>query len=185
MSKKKKEIKTVREQIFWAYANLAMAHSAVSKGQKKYGMINFMIRSKLFKGLTEGTMNIRTILDDERVKLDLGRCCNYCGVTENLSIDHILPKRLGGPESADNFVYACQSCNSSKGKKDLIEWMISSDQFLPLMIIRRYLKLVFGYCDCHDLMDKELVELEGMELPFRIDLLPTDYPQPSELQLVI
>lgn len=185
MSRKKKEINTVREQIYWAYANLAMAHSAVSKGQKKYGMINFMIRSKLFKGLTDGTMNIRTILDDERIKLDLGRCCNYCGATANLSIDHILPQILGGPESADNFVYACQSCNSSKGKKDLIEWMIFRDQFLSLMLIRRYLKLVYNYCDSHDLMDKNLVELENRKLPFRIDLLPIDYPQPSELRLVI
>lgn len=185
MSRKKKEINTVREQIYWAYVNLAMAHSAVSKGQNKYGMIHFMIRSKLYKGLNDGSMNIRTILDDEKIKLELGHRCNYCGAIEKLSIDHILPKTLGGPESADNFVYACQSCNSSKGKKDLIEWMVSRNQFLPLMLIRRYLKLVYSYCDSHDLMDKALVELETMELPFRIDLLPIDYPQPCELKLVV
>jgi len=63
-----------------------MAHSVISKGQKKHGMINFTIRFKLFKGLNEGSMNIRTILDDEKIKMDLDRCCNYCGSTENCNV---------------------------------------------------------------------------------------------------
>jgi len=33
----KQKIETVREQIYWSYANLAMAHTAVDKKQEKYG----------------------------------------------------------------------------------------------------------------------------------------------------
>ena len=69
-----------------------MAHSAVVKGQDKYGSFNFMIRSKLFKGLKEGTMNMRSIFDDEKVKIQTGQVCNYCGATANLAIDHIFPQ---------------------------------------------------------------------------------------------
>lgn len=60
---------TVRELIYYSYANLAMAHTAVERNQEKYGTFNYVIRAKLFKGLKDGTMNMRTIFDDEKIKL--------------------------------------------------------------------------------------------------------------------
>jgi len=185
MAKTKRKIETVREQIYWSYANLAMAHTAVDKNQAKYGRFNYMIRAKLFKGLNEGTMNMRTIFDDEKIKLQTGQICNYCSSTENLALDHIFPQRFGGKDNAENLIFACKSCNSSKGKKDLMEWMDFRGKFLPLMIIRRYLKLTFNYCLENDLIDKKIEELYGKELPFKIDLLPTSYPSPNELILNI
>lgn len=181
----KKKIETVKEQLFWSYANLAMAHSAVDKNQEKYAPFNFMIRAKLFKGLKEGTMNMRSIFDDEKIKINTGQICNYCGSSENLALDHIFPKKYGGTDAAENLIFACKACNSSKGKKDLMEWMEYRGEFLPLMVIRRYLKLVFKFCVEYELMDKKLEELAGQDLPFRIDLLPTTYPKPSELILNI
>ncbi len=181
----KQKIETVRHLIYYSYANLAMAHTAVDKKQEKYGRFNFMIRAKLFKGLKDGTMNMRTIFDDEKIKLQTGQICNYCGSTEKLALDHIFPKKLGGKDDAENLIFACRSCNSSKGKKDLMEWMVFRKQFLPLMIIRRYLKLTFNYCNDNGLLDKQVDELINMELPFRIDLLPTNFPPPNELVLNI
>ena len=177
----KQKIETVRELIYWSYANLAMAHTAVDKKQEKYGQFNYMIRAKLFKGLKDGTMNMRTIFDDEKVKLQTGQVCNYCGSTEKLALDHIFPQRFGGQDNAENLIFACRTCNSSKGKKDLMEWMSFRGQFLPLMIIRRYMKLTFNYCVENNLIDKKIEELEDMELPFKIDLLPTSYPNPKGL----
>ena len=177
------QIITVQEQIYWAYANLAMAHSAVCKQQANYEKLNFIIRARLFKGLKNGTMNIRTIFDDEKMKLQTGQVCNYCGVNEKLTLDHIFPQKYGGKDDAENLVYACQTCNSSKGKKDLMEWMAYRNKFLPLMIIRRYLKLVYHYCFENDLLDKQIEELAAMKLPFDIRLLPINYPKPDELIL--
>jgi hypothetical protein len=176
---------TVREHIYYSYANLAMAHTAVDKKQDKYGRFNYMIRAKLFKGLKEGTMNMRTIFDDEKIKLQTGQICNYCGSTEKLALDHIFPQRFGGKDDAENLIFACRSCNSSKGKKDLMEWMEFRGQFLPLMIIRRYLKLTYNYCNENALLDKPVEELIEMELPFKINLLPTNYPNPNKLTLNI
>ncbi|MCK4344764.1 MAG: HNH endonuclease [Bacteroidales bacterium] len=181
----KQKIETVRELIYLSYANLAMAHTAVDKKQDKYGTFNYMIRAKLFKGLKEGSMNMRTIFDDEKIKLLTGQICNYCGSTEKLALDHIFPQKYGGQDNAENLIFACRACNSSKGKKDLMEWMIFRGQFLPLMIIRRYLKLTFNYCNENGLLDKKIVELKEMELPFKIELLPTNYPNPNELILNI
>jgi hypothetical protein len=179
----KENIETVRDLIYYSYSNLAMAHMAVVKKHEKYGMLNFMIRAKLFKGLKEGTMNMRTIFDDERIKLETGKICNYCGSGEKLTLDHIFPQKLGGKDDAENLIFSCRSCNSSKGKKDLMEWMVSRGQFLPLMIIRRYLKLTFKYCNDNGLIDMRIEDLTDMELPFRVDLLPIKFPKPNELKL--
>ncbi len=84
--KGEKEMNIVKELLFWSYANLAMAHTALDKKQNKYATFNYMIRAKLFKGLMEGSMNIRTIFDDEKIKLLSGNMCSYCGVTENLAV---------------------------------------------------------------------------------------------------
>jgi hypothetical protein len=179
----KQKIETVRELIYWSYANLAMAHSAVDKGNEKYGMLNFMIRAKLFKGLKDGTMNMKSIFDDEKIKLFTGQICNYCGSSDKLSLDHIFPQKYGGKDDAENLIFACKCCNSSKGKKDLMEWMIYKGQFLPLMVVRRYLKLTFNYCVENGLIDKTIEEVKIMELPFKIDLLPTSFPKPNQLVL--
>ncbi|MDP5171865.1 MAG: HNH endonuclease [Bacteroidia bacterium] len=47
-------------------------------------------------------------------KRDNNRCV-YCGSKDALTIDHVHPKSLGGRDSWDNLVTACQKCNSQKG----------------------------------------------------------------------
>lgn len=46
--------------------------------------------------------------------------CQYCGYTgKELTVDHVVPKRLGGPTSWDNLVCCCRKCNGKKGDKTL------------------------------------------------------------------
>lgn len=46
--------------------------------------------------------------------------CQYCGhSSRELTIDHIIPKRLGGPTSWENLVCCCRKCNTKKGDKTL------------------------------------------------------------------
>ena len=48
--------------------------------------------------------------------------CQYCGQSgKDLTIDHILPKRLGGGASWENLVACCRRCNSKKGDKTLAQ----------------------------------------------------------------
>lgn len=44
-----------------------------------------------------------------------GGVCVYCGSTENLAADHLVPERLGGQTTFDNLVTACKTCNSRRG----------------------------------------------------------------------
>ncbi len=178
-----KKYQTVKELIFWSYANLAMAHTAVERKQEKYNTFNYVIRAKLFKGLKDETMNMRTIFDDEKIKLQTGQICNYCGSCKKLTLDHIFAQKSGGKDDAENLIFACTSCNSSKGKKDLMEWMSYRGEFLPLMIIRRYLKLVFKFCSDNGLLQTQIEEITEMKLPFKVEYIPTKYPKPNELKL--
>jgi 5-methylcytosine-specific restriction endonuclease McrA len=48
--------------------------------------------------------------------------CQYCGKhTLDLTIDHVLPRHLGGQQSWINVVAACSSCNHRKGGRTLME----------------------------------------------------------------
>lgn len=42
--------------------------------------------------------------------------CQYCGKhTADLTVDHVMPRHLGGPHRWDNLVSACPTCNRTKG----------------------------------------------------------------------
>lgn len=46
--------------------------------------------------------------------------CQYCGThAETLTLDHVVPRRLGGSHSWENLVTACESCNHRKGGRTI------------------------------------------------------------------
>ncbi len=182
---KKKELNTVKELLYWSYSNLAMAHTAVQKKQEKYQPFNYMIRAKLFKGLIDESMNVRTLFDDEKMKLSIGQRCSYCGLTKNLALDHIFPQKFGGVDSGDNLIYACRTCNSSKGKKDLMSWMNEKKKFPSILILRRYLKLVIDFSIKNEIMELKLTEVDDSKFPFVFSSIPITYPKPNELVLYV
>lgn len=179
----KREKLSVKERLFWAYANLAMAQSALSKEQSKYLTVNYMVRAKLYKGLIDGTMNIGTFFDDEKIKLNVGLKCNYCGDINKLSYDHLIPRSKLKLDDSNNILVACRECNSSKSDLDLLEWMNKKEFTLPILVLRRYLKLLVNYCKLNDLMEMSVTDLTNTDIPFRIDLIPTTLPSPVKLIL--
>lgn len=48
--------------------------------------------------------------------------CFYCGSTDSIQADHVIPVSRGGQHSIGNLLPACAKCNMSKGSKLLIEW---------------------------------------------------------------
>jgi hypothetical protein len=172
---------TVGELLYWCYANLAMAHAALDGGATAYGRQHYMVRARLLKGLTDGTMDVGSLVEDDRLKIALPRACCYCGAEGRLSIDHLIPASRGGPESADNIVWACGPCNSSKGAGDVLRWYAGRGEFPPLLLLRRYLKLVIGYCTARNLLGTSLAELP--DLPFDLACVPESFPAPDVLIL--
>lgn len=47
--------------------------------------------------------------------------CVYCGASENLLVDHFIPRSKGGGDAPGNLVVCCNSCNLGKGNKDPIQ----------------------------------------------------------------
>ena len=173
---------TIRGVLAESYANLAMAHKAVADGDTKYGRVHFMIRARLRKGLMTNTLSMKSLFDDERLKLTRERACTYCGATTKLSADHLIASSRGGADSGDNLVWACRSCNSSKGARDLLEWWFATrDGFPPLMLLRRYLKLAWALAYAEGVLDESLDSADS--LPIRFELIPLNFPKPSELVL--
>ncbi len=46
--------------------------------------------------------------------------CQYCGCnfhTDDLTMDHIIPKSQGGDKSWENIVASCKACNQKKGNR--------------------------------------------------------------------
>lgn len=53
-----------------------------------------------------------------------GHKCVYCGSTENLAADHVVPLIQGGSSELDNLATACKSCNSSKSGRTPEQWLL-------------------------------------------------------------
>lgn len=48
--------------------------------------------------------------------------CQYCGHTgHDMTVDHVVPRRMGGRTEWENLVCCCKRCNTRKGDKSLKE----------------------------------------------------------------
>lgn len=177
------DAETVGGRLIRSYGNLAMAHYAVSRSVSTYSRTAYMVRSRLIRGLSEGTMSIGSILDDERAKFENGLACAYCGSYSSPTVDHMMPRVRGGEDFAENLLPSCRSCNSSKGGADLLEWYERRGEFPPLLVLRRYLKVAWTTASRVGAHDWSMEDPRCEELPFDIERVPVHFPPPSALRL--
>ncbi|MPM39316.1 hypothetical protein SDC9_85949 [bioreactor metagenome] len=180
---------TLGEELAWHYANLARADMAVSQKVERFSIIHHMIRAKLYKGLVSGTMGVRSFFDDEKFKIEKNRC-SYCDSADALSVDHLIPRKKLGSDYSENLILACRHCNSSKRERDMLTWLHSQGKFPSLMLLRRYLKLIYFFCQDHGLMDIRMEDAFDMELPFDLknmaaNLVPLYSPSQLSLEKII
>ena len=168
---------SLREHFAWTYGTLAMAHAAVADGKTRYRPLHFIIRGRFRNGYLSGKMKMRPLHDDEKTKIAHATTCCYCGREAKLSLDHLIPQLKGGPDAADNITYACRSCNSSKGPKDMVLWLVSKGRFPAILVFRRYLKLAARWCEDADLMDTSWAEVPEASLPFDKRSLRVQWPE--------
>lgn len=68
--------------------------------------------------------------------------CQYCGVSKDLTLDHLIPRSKGGKSSWNNLVTACKRCNARKGdsKPEENDMVLSRLPFKPsyIMFIRDF-----------------------------------------------
>jgi len=91
--------------------------------------VGVMLRPSGIRNSTQNVVVENTLTDAEWAEIleYFGHRCAYClQPSPRLTIDHIVPLIAGGPHAADNVVPACPACNSSKGKKSLLEFLRAS-----------------------------------------------------------
>ncbi len=58
--------------------------------------------------------------------------CAACGSTDTITLDHVVPIVRGGRHSVGNLQPLCKPCNSSKGARLQIEWVVGADEVRSL-----------------------------------------------------
>ena len=165
----------LREHFAWTYGFLAMVHAAINEEATRYKKLHYIIRSRFRHGYMSGKIKMRPLYDDEKTKINASTCC-YCGRETNLTLDHLIPRLKGGPDAADNITYACRSCNSSKGSRDMVLWSVSKNRFPAVLVFRRYLKLAARWCEDNDLMNTPYIDLPENNMPFDKRSLRVEWP---------
>ena len=147
-----KAVKTVRELIYWQYAKLIARSAGMGK---QYGFI-----MKTFQDLKTGRKHWSDILREDRKMLQSGPpACAYCGSTESLSMDHIIPQRINAPADCDvhqihNLVWCCRPCNSAKGGRDAFTWYGPERRNeVPRIVEGKFLKLAYECHGCRGTLD--------------------------------
>lgn len=108
-------VRTVREELLYEYAKL-ISRSA-------YGGLERAFITDRFKKLRDNEISISDTMREWEREQQLPRSCVYCGSTEDLTSDHLIPRNRGGDDSADNMVLACKTCNAARGDKGIFEWL--------------------------------------------------------------
>lgn len=131
-------VKSIRDCIFWQYAKLVSKSAGMGIDARAFQM-------STFKKLQCGEMIWSTAIKEYLKERDKVGECIYCGAKTGLTLEHILPKCCGGPDSADNSVFVCKSCNSKKGGKRLYDYFgLENKDSIPRIAEGKYLKLLYS-----------------------------------------
>ena len=126
-------VSTIREEIYYEYAKL-ISRSA-------YGSLQRPFITDRFKKLRDGEITISGTIREWEREQEFPRSCVYCGLSTDLTTDHLIPRSRGGDDSADNVVLACQPCNASRGEKGVFEWVgLKEKDKLHRLVAGKYLK---------------------------------------------
>jgi len=135
-------VRTIRELIYWEYAKLISGSAMGDRKNRAFCMHTFI-------RLRDEQIHPSTILRENKLLVKMGaNRCEYCGASEGLEWEHIIPVSRGGPDNIDNQVLACRRCNAEKGDKCLYEWYGEERKYeIPRIAWGKYLKIVY---DIHE-----------------------------------
>lgn len=161
---------TFGDNLLWCYATWQTLYTLVNMGETQLGKKFYMFRTIFFNKFKTGKQRISDLYNQNKIKLKAGDYCFYCGAEiskENLTADHVFPRIKGGTNDMDNIIFVCKSCNSSKGKKDLLEWfLLNREQFPSPFILGHYLRQIYFYAIEHGLMEQKYEDVCLLDLPF-------------------
>ncbi len=131
-------VRNIEEEIFYEYAKL-ISRSVFS------GIINYRFVSDRFKALRNGEINMSGTIREWQKEQELPKECVFCTTNDNLEVDHLIPRNRGGSDEADNVVWACKTCNTSRGDQGVFQWLgLKKKDNLHRLVAGKYLKELYG-----------------------------------------
>jgi len=145
-------VRTLRDLLYWQYAKIIAGSAGIGKE-------NYAFVMERFSKLKNGGIAWNSIREYIKEHEDPAECA-YCGlVVPNLTLEHMFPQSLNGPQDEKNAVWACPSCNASKGGKRLYEYwarrggLRAAKYEVPRIAEGKYLKLLYDVLEQADLLD--------------------------------
>ena len=130
-------VKTIEEEILYEYAKL-ISRSVFG------GQINYRFVSDRFKALRSGEATMSGTIREWQREQELPKECVFCGASDNLQVDHLIPRNRGGSDAADNIVWACNTCNASRGDQGIFQWLgLKEKDKLHRLVAGKYLKQLY------------------------------------------
>ena len=182
-----RDVKTIRDQILFQYAKIIAkrAFSCADGEAAKRGHYGFI--KKTFLDLQSGAMSWSDILREDWQLVESDKQCIYCGATQGLAREHIVPRTLrikvdcstcDRIQGIHNQVWACVSCNSAKGTRGLYEFYRSRPgagakffDHLPVLLEKKYLKTMYCCHECARTLDKGDIDGDGAISVIDIDFI--------------
>jgi 5-methylcytosine-specific restriction endonuclease McrA len=182
-----RDVHSLRHLLYFQYAKIiacrAFGHADGFVAKKKcYGFIK-----STFKDLRDGRKQWSDIVREDWQLVESEHQCIYCGSTESLSREHIVPASLcindrcptcDTIQGIHNQVFACRSCNSRKGARGLyafIRAMRPDDpkfyDRVPQLAEKKYLKTVFECLQCAGSLDSGDLDGDGKITVLDIDFV--------------
>ncbi|MGO9411770.1 MAG: HNH endonuclease [Spirochaetia bacterium] len=176
-----KQVETIRDEILYQYAKI-IAKSAFGQSAKR---LDFGFILKTFLELRDGTKKWSEITREDKQFLQTEKDCLYCGATENLQFDHVVPRSIRIKEACasceklqgiHNQIWACPRCNQEKGKSGLYAFFqkrLRGDKYyydkIPSLLEKKYLKTIYSCHECAGTLSKNSFEGGRRVMAFDID----------------
>jgi 5-methylcytosine-specific restriction endonuclease McrA len=124
---------TAQDEIYYRYARViadavAERDQSITEGEY-WGFV-----TARYRALVAGRVRPGALIRQNLQLVDSSERCEYCGSSDSLQWDHIIPLARRGPETIDNFVRACRSCNLRKRDQPLVEWADSEALTLSRLV---------------------------------------------------
>jgi len=156
-------IKTVGDLIFWQYAKIIADSAGMGKRNWSFVMRKF----KQLQGREIFWNEIREYVK-EREKKDE---CIFCGAKTALTMDHLFPRSLNGPDDEKNIVWVCPTCNSSKGSRRVYELWTTNEGLtgakynVPRIAEGKYLKFLYEVLEGRGMLNITINEIKEQICP--------------------
>ncbi len=156
-------IKTVRDLIYWQYAKIISESAGLGKKNWRFVMNRFrkLQQQEIFWN------EIREYVKEHENPNE----CIFCGERGTLTLEHLFPQSMRGPQDEKNVIWVCQQCNSSKGARRPYEWytqvrgLRGAKYDVPRIAEGKYLKLVYEILEQKGLLDLSVEELTSQVCP--------------------